>query len=98
MLSVIVRRSTLTIRSMIGISRKSPGPLGSGSSRPNRKTIPRSYSRATLTAATRKSSRMTATMTMTTTTAVTAVTLYGGGRLDPPDDEGEALDADHLDL
>ena len=38
-LSVIVRRSTFTIRSTIGISRKRPGPFGSGSSRPSRKTI-----------------------------------------------------------
>ena len=48
MFSVIVRRSTLTIRSTIGISRKRPGPFGAGSSRPSRKTMPRSYSRATL--------------------------------------------------
>src|SRR2546426_5288217 len=48
MLSVIVRRSTLTIRSTIGISTNSPGPFGAGSSRPRRKMIPRSYSRATL--------------------------------------------------
>src|SRR5215218_3515079 len=53
MLSVIVRRSTFTIRSTIGISRNSPGPFGCGSSRPSRKTIPRSYSRATLIADTR---------------------------------------------
>jgi hypothetical protein len=32
MSSVIVRRSTLTIRSTTGISRKSPGPFGSGKS------------------------------------------------------------------
>jgi hypothetical protein len=51
--SVIVRRSTFTIRSTTGISRKSPGPLGSGSSRPRRKMTPRSYSRATLIAAKR---------------------------------------------
>src|SRR5436190_1236702 len=48
MLSVIVRRSTFTIRSMIGISRKRPGPFGAGNSRPSRKTIPRSYRRSTL--------------------------------------------------
>ena len=48
MFSVIVRRSTFTIRSTIGIRRKRPGPFGSGSSRPSRKTMPRSYSRATL--------------------------------------------------
>src|ERR1700756_1783995 len=54
MFSVIVRRSTLTMRSTIGISRKSPGPFGSGSRRPRRKTMPRSYSRATLIAEIRK--------------------------------------------
>src|SRR4051812_4453152 len=54
MFSVIVRRSTFTIRSTIGISRNRPGPFGSASSRPSRKTIPRSYSRATLIAETRK--------------------------------------------
>ena len=54
MFSVIVRRSTRTIRSMIGISRNSPGPFGGSSSRPRRKTTPRSYSRATLTADARK--------------------------------------------
>src|SRR6266542_139115 len=48
MLSVTVRRSTLTIRSTIGIRMKRPGPFGSGKRRPSRKTIPRSYSRATL--------------------------------------------------
>ncbi len=48
---MIVRRSTLTIRSTIGISKKRPGPFGSGKSRPSRKTMPRSYSRATLIAA-----------------------------------------------
>src|SRR5688500_8615868 len=51
--SVIVRRSTLTIRSITGMSRKRPGPFGSGSSRPRRKITPRSYSRATLIAAKR---------------------------------------------
>src|SRR6476660_9434007 len=44
---VIVRRSTFTIRSTTGISRNSPGPFGGSSSRPSRKTTPRSYSRAT---------------------------------------------------
>src|SRR5947209_8118663 len=48
MFRVIVRRSTLTIRSTIGISRKRPGPFGAGRRRPRRKTMPRSYSRATL--------------------------------------------------
>src|SRR3954465_3220056 len=54
MFSVIVRRSTFTIRSTIGISRNRPGPFGSASNRPSRKMIPRSYSRATLIAETRK--------------------------------------------
>src|SRR5256885_11907320 len=44
MLRVIVRRSTLTIRSTIGIRKTTPGPFGS-SRRPSRKTTPRSYSR-----------------------------------------------------
>src|SRR4051812_28069691 len=55
MFSVIVLRSTFTIRSTTGISRNSPGPFGSASRRPSRKMIPRSYSRATLIAETRKS-------------------------------------------
>ena len=50
MFSVIVRRSTFTIRSTIGIRMNRPGPFGGSSSRPRRKTTPRSYSRATLTA------------------------------------------------
>src|SRR5262245_46477643 len=70
--SVIVRRSTLTIRSMIGIRRKTPGPFGSGSRRPRRKMTPRSYSRATLIAAVRK--RMTRTATAATT--ISAVTTW----------------------
>ena len=57
MLSVIVRRSTFTIRSTIGIRMKRPGPFGGSSSRPRRKTTPRSYSRATLIAASRKSTK-----------------------------------------
>src|SRR5712692_4358695 len=57
MLSVTVRRSTLTIRSTIGIRMKRPGPFGSGSRRPSRKTIPRSYSRATLIAEIKNSTR-----------------------------------------
>ena len=47
MLSVIVRRSTRTIRSTIGIRKIRPGPLGSATRRPSRKTMPRSYSRST---------------------------------------------------
>src|SRR6266508_2797980 len=52
--SVIVRRSTFTIRSTTGIRMKRPGPFGWGRSRPSRKMIPRSYSRATLIAENRK--------------------------------------------
>src|SRR5712691_10310639 len=52
--SVIVRRSTLTIRSTIGMRMKRPGPFGSASRRPSRKMMPRSYSRATLMAEKRK--------------------------------------------
>src|SRR5712692_8337463 len=114
MFSVIVRRSTLTIRSMIGISRKRPGPFGSGSRRPSRKMMPRSYSRATLIAESMKSSRMTATTTTATMAAVTVAISFRGvlrsycrlrtrksnGRGGPgsTDDEREALDVDHLDL
>src|SRR4051812_22223646 len=75
MLSVIVRRSTLTIRSTIGIRMKRPGPFGSGSNRPRRKTIPRSYSRATLIAEMRNSTRMSATATSAMTAAVTGRSL-----------------------
>ena len=73
MLSVTVRRSTLTIRSMTGISRKRPGPFGSGSSRPSRKMTPRSYSRATLTAAKRNRTTTTSTATRTIRPAVTFI-------------------------
>src|SRR5262249_47532415 len=69
--SVIVRRSTRTIRSTIGIRTKSPGPFGFGIRRPRRKTTPRSYSRATFSALTRNSTRRRATMTRTMTAAVT---------------------------
>jgi hypothetical protein len=36
------------MRSTTGIRMNRPGPFGLGSSRPSRKTMPRSYSRATL--------------------------------------------------
>jgi hypothetical protein len=55
MFSVIVRRSTLTIRSTMGMRMNRPGPFGCGNSRPRRKMMPRSYSRATLIAELRKS-------------------------------------------
>src|SRR5690349_19281955 len=74
--SVIVRRSTLTIRSTIGMSRKRPGPFGSGKSRPSRKTMPRSYSRATFRALIRNSTSRNRTTTRTTTAAVTTSTLH----------------------
>src|SRR5579862_2238445 len=48
MLSVIVRRSTFTIRSTTGMRKTTPGPFCS-SRRPRRKTTPRSYSRRILT-------------------------------------------------
>src|SRR5262249_8275125 len=49
MLSVIVRRSTFTIWSTIGIFQTSPGPRGGSSSRPKRNMTARSYSRKTRT-------------------------------------------------
>src|SRR6478672_6308613 len=75
MFSVIVRRSTLTMRSTIGMRMKSPGPFGSGSSRPRRKMMPRSYSRATLIAENRNSTTMKRTTTKMTRTADTTRTL-----------------------
>src|SRR5262245_51919445 len=71
MFSVIVRRSTLTIRSTIGIRKNSPGPFGSASRRPSRKTMARSYSRATLSAPIRNST----TTSRTTTSAMTAAVM-----------------------
>src|SRR5438874_2561884 len=71
MLSVIVRRSTRTIRSTTGIRMKRPGPFGSGSRRPRRNTIPRSYSRATLIADVRKRTSRNATAARMTRAAVT---------------------------
>src|SRR5436190_17559296 len=49
MLSVIVRRSTFTIWSTIGIFQTRPGPRGGSSSRPKRNMTARSYSRKTRT-------------------------------------------------
>src|SRR5215213_7655767 len=80
MLSVIVRRSTFTIRSMIGISRKSPGPLGCASRRPSRKMMPRSYSRATLIALSRNRTRRNAKTRTMTSAAVMRVLSGGLGR------------------
>src|SRR5438874_11105270 len=72
MFSVTVRRSTFTIRSTIGIRMKRPGPFGCGSNLPRRKTIPRSYSRATLIAEIRNS---TSSKSRTATTIKTALTV-----------------------
>src|SRR3954453_13205650 len=83
MLSVIVRRSTLTIRSTTGIRMKSPGPFGSGSSRPRRKTMPRSYSRATLIAEIRNSRSRKRTTTIATNPA--AMTELSHRQLEPVD-------------
>src|SRR5947208_5856745 len=80
MLSVIVRRSTFTIRSTIGMRRKRPGPFGSAKRRPSRKTMPRSYSRATLTALNRKRTRRNAKTRTMTSAAVMGVLSRGLGR------------------
>src|SRR4051812_14706263 len=81
--SVIVRRSTLTILSTTGISRKRPGPFGTGSKRPSRKTMPRSYSRATLIAEKRNRTTRNSRIAMMTRAALigldpTSVGLAGG--------------------
>src|SRR2546428_8824885 len=81
MFSVIVRRSTFTMRSTTGISRKSPGPFGSGKRRPRRKTIPRSYSRATLIAEMRK--RTTRKRTTTSATRPIAMSELSHRQLEP---------------
>src|SRR5947208_18423 len=97
MVSVMVRRSTLTIRSTTGISRKRPGPFGSGRRRPSRKTIPRSYSRATLIAEIKKRTSRKRTTTRTTTAAVTARILLLGEVLDVEREVGpDSRDADPL--
>src|SRR5262249_50409648 len=66
------RRSTFTIRSTTGMRKKRPGPFGSGSSRPRRKTMARSYSRATLSAPIRNSTTTRRTTASAIQTAVTA--------------------------
>src|SRR5947199_2387833 len=75
MFSVIVRRSTRTIGSTTGIRMKRPGPFGSGSSRPRRKTIARSYSRITLIALMTNSSTRNTTTTRITSAVVTISSL-----------------------
>src|SRR5947207_10030043 len=93
MVSVIVRRSTLTIRSTIGIRMKRPGPFGSGKSRPRRKTIPRSYSRATLIAEIRnRTTRKTTTPSATSPAAMRGSLRHRGGFAQPPHGELEAVD------
>src|ERR1041385_3339435 len=77
MFSVIVRRSTFTIRSTIGIRMKRPGPFGCGSSRPSRNTIPRSYSRAPLIALIANSKTKKTTTARTTRAALTVESLDG---------------------
>src|SRR4029450_5526368 len=103
MFSVMVRRSTFTIRSTIGMRMKRPGPLGSGSSRPRRKMMPRSYSRATLIAANRNRTSRNA-MATTATIAAGMRVLSDGldrsyGLVDRADVEHEGrvdpVDADH---
>src|SRR5581483_6710255 len=93
MFRVIVRRSTRTIRSTIGISRKRPGPFGSGYSRPRRKTIARSYSRTTLIALIAKIRTRKTTMTSATMAPVIAATLLRRHGESKPLD---AVDADAL--
>src|SRR5882724_6799549 len=83
MFSVIVRRSTFTMRSTTGMSRKSPGPFGSGNNRPRRKTMPRSYSRATLIAEIRK--RMTRKRTTARATSPAAMTELSHRQLEAVD-------------
>src|SRR6266571_8734620 len=87
MLSVIVRRSTRTIRSMIGISRNRPGPFGGSTRRPRRNTTPRSYSRATLTAAMKKSTKLKTMIARAISAAATGRSLY------PMHDQPKPLDA-----
>src|SRR3954447_7797344 len=93
MFSVIVRRSTRTIRSTTGIRMNSPGPFGSGSSRPSRNTIARSYSRITLIALMTNSSTMKTTTTRITRAAVTMPSLL---RRDREREAVHGLDPDML--
>src|SRR6266498_1457841 len=71
MVKVDLRTITLNIRSTTGIRMKRPGPFGSGRSRPRRKTMPRSYSRATLIAEMRNRTTRNRTTTRATIAAVT---------------------------
>src|SRR3954471_21143281 len=81
--SVTVRRSTLTILSTTGISRNRPGPFGGDFSRPSRKITPRSYSRATLTAAKRTISSRMATARTAIPAAATGAPFRGRRKLTP---------------
>src|SRR6266550_2948237 len=92
-ISVIVRRSTLTIRSTTGMRMNRPGPFGCGSNRPSRKTMPRSYSRATLIAAKRNNTIRNRRIAMMTRAALTPTILCVFG-LDGQNQAVERLDAD----
>src|SRR5215211_3822385 len=79
--SVTVRRSTRTILSMMGISRKRPGPFGGECSRPSRKITPRSYSRAIRIDAESRNSKMTTTAATAMKAAVMRLLPDGRARL-----------------
>src|SRR5215212_1635178 len=94
---VIVRSVTRTIRSAIGVSSTRPGPFWA-TSRPKRKTTPRSYSRSTRTDAPASDTASTTRTTRTTRTAVISLHLPFLGRsngereaVDRLDDHGAAL-------
>src|SRR3712207_36855 len=103
--NVTVRRSTRTILSITGMSRKRPGPFGGERRRPRRKMTPRSYSRATRIAAESRSRMMTTTAAiaisaMLMAPSYAAVSRRDGCRsLDRADDEHEPfVDRKHADL
>src|SRR5215211_4971355 len=85
---VIVRSVTRTIRSATGTSSTRPGPFWA-TSRPKRKTTPRSYSRSTRTDAPARDTASTTKTTRTTRTAVISLHLPFLGR---SDSEREAVD------
>src|SRR4051794_11039664 len=84
---VIVRSVTRTMRSAIGMSRTSPGPFWA-TSRPNRNTTPRSYSRSTRMDEPASESASATRTTRTMSTAVISVHLPFLGR---PDCKREAV-------
>src|SRR3712207_5419376 len=105
MFSVTVRRSTRTILSITGMSRKRPGPFGGERRRPSRKMTPRSYSRATRIAAESRSRtrRTTAAIAISATLMPPSYARESGrdalSFLDRSDDEDEAVvDREHADL